>query len=116
MASLTGESFNVSLSVIPIFGGENYEFWKVKMKRPCSCQRGYGISLTKVSMNLLMRIYLQRQKRRNLKPIECMVDAKALSKLQNEVSSSIFPRILELAEQSKLGRFYNEILKVIARQ
>ena len=32
MASHVEEFFGLSHSILPVFGGENYEFWKVKMK------------------------------------------------------------------------------------
>lgn len=85
------EGPSVSYSILPIFGGENYDFWKVKMRT---------ILLSEGLWSFIER-GLQEPKDLSQFPAaereqfeaEVMKDAKALSKTQNGVTSDIFPRI-----------------------
>ncbi|KAJ7962170.1 Retrovirus-related Pol polyprotein from transposon TNT 1-94 [Quillaja saponaria] len=91
MESSVGVS-NVSYSVIPIFSGENYQFWKVKMKTLLLADGlwnivEYGFNMPDNEEELSTT---QKQKL----DTDQMLDAKALSKIQNGVSPTIFPRII----------------------
>nr|XP_029116370.1 uncharacterized protein LOC109506093 [Elaeis guineensis]XP_029116372.1 uncharacterized protein LOC109506093 [Elaeis guineensis] len=73
---------NVSQSLVPIFSGQNYEFWRVKMRTFCISQDLWDLvdnGSTEERQNELKELYKK--------------DTKALLMLQQAVSNAIFPRI-----------------------
>lgn len=85
-------SNNISTLPIPIFGGENYDFWKLKMK---TLLRSHGL------WRLVDQGYQEFEDESTLSDTqkkkleeERMKDAKALCLIQNAVTESIFPRII----------------------
>ncbi|CAO2830911.1 unnamed protein product [Amaranthus hypochondriacus] len=83
---------NIANFPIPIFGGENYDFWKIKMK---TLLRSHGL------WKYVDEGYQEHKDESNLSDsqkkkleTERMQDAKALYLIQNALANSIFPRIL----------------------
>ncbi|XP_021758678.1 uncharacterized protein LOC110723641 [Chenopodium quinoa] len=82
---------NVSFP-IPIFGGESYDFWKIKMKTMLRsyglwsyADKGYNEPEDESSLSDAQRKRLEEER---------MKDAKALYLIQNAVKYTIFPRIM----------------------
>ncbi|XP_038983671.1 uncharacterized protein LOC120111184 [Phoenix dactylifera] len=92
MASSAAENPAPSFSVIPVFGGENYEFWKVKM-RTLLLSEGLWNIVEKGFEDPDDESGLSDAQRKRL-DANRMTDARALSKIQNGVSPTIFPRII----------------------
>jgi len=92
MTSFTGQSSSVSLSVIPIFEGEIYKFWKVKMETLLMSEGLWNI-VDKGFNKPADENQLSEAEKEKLE-VNRMMYAKALSKLQNGVSSTVFPRII----------------------
>ncbi|XP_021750199.1 uncharacterized protein LOC110715887 [Chenopodium quinoa] len=82
---------NVSFP-IPTFGGESYDFWKIKMKTMLRsyglwsyADKGYNEPEDESSLSDAQRKRLEEER---------MKDAKALYLIQNAVKDTIFPRIM----------------------
>ncbi|XP_021836177.2 uncharacterized protein [Spinacia oleracea] len=77
---------------IPVFGGENYNFWKIEMKTLLRSQ-GLWSYADKGYMEYEDESILTEAQKKQLDG-ERMKDAKALYLIQNAVKDTIFPRIL----------------------
>lgn len=91
MSSGAKESSSISYSIIPIFGGENYNFWEVKMM---TLLRSEGL------WSIVEKGFEQFEDESQLTKVQkdkyeedVIKDVKALSKIQNGVDVDIFPRI-----------------------
>ncbi|BBG94303.1 hypothetical protein Prudu_002549 [Prunus dulcis] len=91
MSSGAKEGPSVSYSILPIFGGGNYNFWKVKMRTILLSEGLWSF----VERGLQEPEDLSQLPAAEIEKFEAevMKDAKALSKIQNGVTSDIFPRI-----------------------
>ena len=83
---------NIANFPIPLFRGENYDFWKIKIKTLLRSHglwkyvdEGYQEYKDKSSMSDSQKKKLDTER---------MQDAKALYLIQNAIVNSIFPRIL----------------------
>ncbi|XP_077237158.1 uncharacterized protein LOC143878809 [Tasmannia lanceolata] len=86
MATNSG-SLNISQPTMPIFGGENYDFWSIKMKTSFLSQDIWD--LVENGFDDPPNDEQMEQNRDNKKK-----DAKALFFIQQSVSEAIFPRII----------------------
>ena len=84
--------FQPSFMTIPIFNGENYDFWSIKMKTFFCSQdlwdivdEGFTIPEDTSTLNANQKKELKENKQK---------DSKALFFLQQAVEDSIFPRIM----------------------
>ena len=84
--------FQPSSMTIPIFNGENYDFWSIKMKTFFCSQdlwdvvdEGFTIPEDTSTLNANQKKELKENKQK---------DSKALFFLQQAVEDSIFPRIM----------------------
>ncbi|XP_058776658.1 uncharacterized protein LOC131650979 [Vicia villosa] len=85
----TTQSSSIS---VPIFNGENYDFWRVKMETYFSSQdiwdiveEGFTVPADTSTLNATQEKELKKNKQRN---------SKALFTLQQAVTDAIFPRIM----------------------
>ena len=92
MASGGKEGPSVSYSILPIFGGENYDFWKVKMRTLLWSKWLWSIVETRLEELAADAEVPAAQKEKF--EADVMKDATALSKIQNGVTGNIFPRII----------------------
>ncbi|CAL5395344.1 unnamed protein product [Camellia sinensis] len=81
------------MATIPMFNGDNYNFWCVKMKTLFLfmdlwhiVENGYSEPKVKPTMTESQKIQLKKNQQK---------DAAALSKIQQGVSDSIFPKIMK---------------------
>ena len=74
---------NLSQSLVPVFNGENYGFWSIKMKT---------IFISQDLWDLVENGYTDAEKSSEVKELR-KKDAKALLVLQQAVTDTIFPRI-----------------------
>ncbi|KAK0582068.1 hypothetical protein LWI29_021146 [Acer saccharum] len=92
MSSSSVQNPSSPYSLLPNFSGENYDFWKVKMKT---------LLLSEGLWNIVNNGFTEPAEESRLSGPEKakleadqMTDAKALSKIQNGVTATIFPRIM----------------------
>ncbi|TXG54509.1 hypothetical protein EZV62_019765 [Acer yangbiense] len=92
MSSSSVQNPSSPYSLLPNFAGENYDFWKVKMKT---------LLLSEGLWNIVNDGFTEPAEESRLSGPEKakleadrMTDAKALSKIQNGVTATIFPRIM----------------------
>uniref|UniRef100_A0A5B7B4M6 Retrovirus-related Pol polyprotein from transposon TNT 1-94 n=1 Tax=Davidia involucrata TaxID=16924 RepID=A0A5B7B4M6_DAVIN len=92
MASTSNSGLSIQQQFLPIFDGENYDFWCVKMKTIFLSldlwefvEKGYADSDSSTSLTEAQQQQLKVKQQK---------DASALSKIQQGVSDSIFPRIM----------------------
>ncbi|TXG67555.1 hypothetical protein EZV62_008830 [Acer yangbiense] len=92
MSSSSVQNPSSPYSLLPNFSGENYDFWKVKMKTLLLSEGLWNI----VNNGFTEPAEDSRLSRPEKAKLEAdqMTDAKALSKIQNGVSATIFPRIM----------------------
>lgn len=92
MASTSGPNFNVQQQYVPVFEGENYDFWFVKMKTSFLAvdlwdmvETGYKEPESEESLSDTQKKKLKEARQRY---------ANALSMIRRVVADSIFPRIM----------------------
>ena len=92
MAFPAGDDLVLSHSIVPLFGGEIYEFWKAKM-RTLLLSEGLWRIVDKGFDKVKGKSQLSEADRRKYEP-DLMMDARTLSKIQNGVLQANFPRIM----------------------
>ncbi|XP_074364452.1 uncharacterized protein LOC141705350 [Apium graveolens] len=101
----TNQGVNIQQPTMPIFNGENYDYWSLKMKTLFQSQdlwdlvkSGYDES---ANLTNAQKEALKETKKK---------DAKALFFIQQAISESLFPRIMRVATaQRSLGSFARRI-------
>lgn len=76
-------TLNLSQSLVPVFSGENYRFWTIKIKT---------FFISQDLWDLVENGYTDAEKSSEVKELR-KKDAKALLVLQQAVTDTIFPRI-----------------------
>ncbi|TXG67654.1 hypothetical protein EZV62_008929 [Acer yangbiense] len=92
MSSSSVQNPSSPYSLLPNFAGENYDFWKVKMKHLLLSEGLWNI-VNDGFTEPAEESRLSGPEKANL-GADRMTDAKALSKIQNGVTATIFPRIM----------------------
>ncbi|XP_049936006.1 retrovirus-related Pol polyprotein from transposon TNT 1-94 [Nymphaea colorata] len=100
-------TLNLSQSLVPIFNGENYEFWNIKMKTYFISQdlwelveNGYAeTEVSKAAGKSIEKIDVKEFRKK---------DAKALSVLQQAVSETVFPTIAGAEKSSEAWLFLKQ--------
>ena len=98
---------------IPIFDGENYDFWRIKIKTVLKAHdlwevviKGFVILEDPSTLNAGQRKELKENK---------IKDARALNILQQALSDTFFPRIAEANNSKMHGKFWKKSLKAMKR-
>ncbi|KAA8535322.1 hypothetical protein F0562_030325 [Nyssa sinensis] len=107
-------STNSSVSYVPIFDGENYDFWCVKMKTFFVSQDLWDLVESGFAEPESTATLTQDQAKALKENIQR--DAKALNQIQEGISNSIFPRIMRATRSNQaweiLQQEYQGDLKV----
>ncbi|KAI9200180.1 hypothetical protein LWI28_003773 [Acer negundo] len=103
MSSSSVQNPSSPYSLLPNFAGENYNFWKVKMKT---------LLLSEGLWNIVKKGFTEPAEENEFSGPEKvkleadrMTNAKALSKIQNGVIATISPRIMRSSTAKQDGRF-----------
>lgn len=111
MASTSNSSTVYSNVKVPLFEGDNYDFWAVKMEIIFTSfdvlefiQNGYEEPAPTETEESSQRLEELKKKKK-------ITDTGVLGLIQRVVSISIFPRIMRAKYQRKHGIFYNKSLK-----
>jgi transposase InsO family protein len=116
MASTSGSSGSLQQSFVPIFDGQNYDFWCVKMKTSFMAvdlwdmvENGFEEPENEEALTAAKKKELKEARQR---------DASALSMLHRAVADSVFPRIMMASKANEawmiLKKEYQGDLKVRA--
>ena len=109
MASTSSSNPTIQQSYVPIFDGENYDFWCVKMRTLF-----ISLDLWDLIENGVVEpastSTLTEQEQRNLKEKK-QRDANALSKIQQGVSNNVFPRIIGATKAKEAWEILQEEFK-----
>ena len=100
MASTSNSTLNIQHPSIPIFEGENYDFWCIKMKTLFISQdvwelveNGYEDYDSQENLTNTQKEELKKNRK---------IDAKALLFIQQGVGNTIFPRIMRASKAKEV--------------
>ena len=106
MASTSNSTLNIQHPFIPIFEGENYDFWCINMKTLFISQdvwelveNGYENYDSQENLTNTQKEELKKNRK---------IDGKALLFIQQGVGNTIFPRIMRASKAKEAWDIFNK--------
>lgn len=104
MASGVGAS--MAQSMIPVFAGENYDMWKIKMRTLLLSQGLWDVVENGYTEYAADQVFTPEQKKTLAE--DQMRDARALFLIQQGVAESLFPRIIGATKSKEAWEIFRE--------